>query len=181
MKGTSAPPSTAGRLAGAVLLLMFLVLAGLVFLGIYLAISTPYHFWALFAIGLVSLVFAVGSYFGQALSRQPFAQRALAYGFAAFGFGLLFLTTLLFPYLYGGIISQSLEIGLLILLIIMAIVPVVGAMTGARNRASETYRQQARAQWRESAPPSAFSYAAAQPPATPPPASNGPTPPTRGA
>jgi len=60
MKGTSAPAPASGRFAGAVLLVLFLALAGLIFFGLYLVIQSPYHFWALFTIGLFSLVFAIG-------------------------------------------------------------------------------------------------------------------------
>ena len=181
MMGSSAPEATAGRVAGAVLVVLFLALAALVFVGIFLLVTTPHQFWALFAIGLVALVFAIGAYFAQAFAREPTLMRAVAYGFGAFGFGVLFLTTLLFPFLYSGIISLSLEVDLLILLVLFAIVPVGFALMGARNRASEVRRAEARQQWRASTPPSAFSYAAAQPPAAPPAASDRPGSPPGGA
>lgn len=174
MMGSGATQPTAGRMAAAVLLVLFLAFAALVFVGLFLLVVTPHHFWALFAMGFVALLFGVGAYFAQAFSRTPWAIRALAYGFGAFGFGVLFLSTLLFPFLYTGIISLSLEVDLLILLVVVAMVPVGFALMGARNRASEVRRAEARAEWRASTPPSAFTYAAAQPPASPPPTTPAP-------
>ncbi len=173
MATPSPPSSMPGRFAGFVLLAIFVAIAALVFVGLYLTIQTAHQYWALFAIGLVALLFAVVSYFSQALSREPLYEKALAYGFAAFGFGILFLSTLLFPFLYAGLLSTTVEVELLILLLVLVAVPVAGAMMGSRHRASDVSRAEARATWRSSTPPSALDYPAAQTPASKDP----PTPP----
>lgn len=183
MTVSNAAPA-AGRLAAGALLAIFLVVAALTFFGLYALITTPHQFWALVAIGFFSLLFAVAAYFGQAFAQNAGAARGLAYGFAAFGFGVLFLTVLAFPFLYpaSDLLSLPAQVGLLILLLVLLVVPIVGAMTGANYRRSEAFRATARAQWRQSSPPSAFSYAAAQTPSTPPPAAPaGRSPPSGGA
>ena len=158
--------SVAARLSGIVLVGIFLAISGLIFLGIFLIDDSRFHFVGLFSIGVLALIFSFGAYLAQALSRAPGAQRALAWGFGAFGFGLLFLTVLFFPFFYGreGVISVLVEIVLLVFLLLLLAGAVVGVTWAARSRGGDAHRDAARREWQAHPAPSAFSYAAAQPP-----------------
>ena len=153
---------------------MFLLVAALIFGGIFLLVSGPVHFAALLTIGFLSLVFAGLSYFAQALSRTPTAQRAAAWGFGAFGFSILFLTVGLFPSFYPnlGLLSLLVQFVLLIFLILLLIGAIGLAFWRSRGHAQDEQRQAARQEWSQSAPPSAFSYAAARDPSAGPPSAD---------
>jgi MFS family permease len=167
--------------SGAVLTVLFLVIAALIFAALYVTIPGSQHFYALLAIGIVALFFALGSYLAEAFSRSPTAQRSLAWGFFGMGFAVLFLTVGLGS--TYGIVSLTWTLwGLVILVIALFITVVLIRWRGRAVRATEN-QQIPRAAWRNETPPSAFSYATANSPSVPttapppPPPSNPPSPP----
>jgi len=166
------------RWSGALLTALFLILAVVLFLLFYYAFPGDQHYTALLLIGIVSLLFALGSYLAESFSRDPTYQRSLAWGFFGMGFAVLFLTVGLAPY-YG--ISGATVVGALTGLVILLVVLIVTVfLIGWRVRAVRaTENQQVpRAGWRSESAPSAFSYAAANSPSVPttapPPTTNPP-------
>ena len=168
------------RWSGLVLTVIFLVLAVVLFTAIYLSLPGQQHYWALITIGILSLVFALGSYLLESLSREPMAQRSLAWGFFGMGFAVLFLTVGLAP--TYGLVSTVLALYTIVFLLVVLIVTVaLIAWRGRAVRATEN-QQVARAAWRNEPAPSAFSYGTANSPsvpatAPPPPSPNPPSPP----
>jgi hypothetical protein len=179
---TAAPPARQG-LSAILLTVLFLVAAALLFFGIYISLPSNSHFGALLLIGVLSLVFAGGSYLAESASRDPAAQRSLAWGFLAMGYTTLFLSVGLGPR-YGVESVGWMLLGLLLLVVFLAITIV---LIGWRIRALQMTQHQevARAAWRNETPVSAFSYPAASGPSvpttTPPPAPGGRSPPMGGA
>jgi phosphatidylglycerophosphate synthase len=178
----SAPPK-GGSVSAWVLAGLFLLVAALIFFGIYLVVPGQHHFWALITIGIVSLVFGLFSYVARALSRQGSIQQGFAWGFVAFGLAVMFLSVVAFPVLYpnSSPLSQLGEVVALILLIVVVIVVVVATRWRSRGEQSVEHREEARAAWRGQSPPSAFSYATAQVPGEAAPTETPGTPPTGGA
>jgi hypothetical protein len=161
---------------------LLLVAAALLFVGIYLALPAGQHFDALLWIGALALVFALASYLLGSVSRDPAAQRSVAYGFMGMGFATLFLTVGLGP--TYGVESQLGEIEGLIVLLLLVVVAVAGIAWRARSRVQDQAREAEQAAWRDQASaPSAFSYAAANGPNVPaqvqPPSPPGGAPPPR--
>jgi hypothetical protein len=177
--GNAAPRS--GSVSAGVLAGLFALVAALIFFGIYLVLPAQHHFWALIAIGIVSLFFGLFSYAARSLSRQASIQQGFAWGFAAFGLAVMFLSVLAFPMLYpnDSPLSQIGEVVALILLVLVLVVLVVGSRWRAGGEQSDARRDEARAAWQSRPPPSAFSYATAQNPASAPPTDASATPPTR--
>ena len=169
------------RWSGLVLTVLFLVIAAVLFAAIYLSLPGQQHFWALIAIGILSLIFALGSYLMESLSRQPTAQRSLAWGFFGMGFAVLFLTVGLAP-TYGLMTAVLALYDLVVILVVLVVTVGLIAWRGRAVRATEN-QQVARAAWRNEPAPSAFSYATANAPSVPatapPPSSptNAPPPP----
>lgn len=159
---------------------LLLVIAALVFAGVYLALPGTGHFYALIWIGILALVFAVASYFGSSATRDPSAARLATFGFLGMGFADLVLTITVGP---DNPLSTTAQIAALIVVLVL----LVGVVVMARWRAGELGREQRRDEqrttWEQSPPKSAFEYAAAQT-ATPPPAATSPdasrTPPSGG-
>ena len=158
---------------------LFLVVAVLVFAGIYLSLPGSAHFFALIGIGILSLVFALGSYLMEAMSREPTAQRSLAWGFFGMGFAVLLLTIGLGP-TYGvlGIVAAVWSLAIVVAVLVVAVGLI--AWRGRAVRATEN-QQVSRAEWRQEPAPSAFSYSTANSPSVPstapppsPPAGNSP-------
>ncbi len=161
--------------SGALLTALFLALAVVVFLLLYLSFTTDQHYTALLLIGIVSLLFALGCYLAESLSRTPSYQRSLAWGFFGMGFSVLFLTVGLGPYYNITTTTEALD-GLVVLLIVIIVTVALIAWRVRAVRATEN-QQIPRAGWRNETPPSAFSYAAANSPSVPttaPPASTPP-------
>ena len=159
---------------------LFLVVAALVFAAIYYTIPADHGFWALIAIGIVALVFAVGSYLAESFSRQPTAQRSLAWGFFGMGFAVLLLTIALGP-TYGVLGVVWMLWGLVIVVSVLIVAVALMAWRVRAVRATQN-QQVSRTAWRQEPAPSAFTYGAANSPsvpvtAPPPPASGGPVPP----
>jgi peptidoglycan/LPS O-acetylase OafA/YrhL len=166
--------------SGALLTALFLALAVVVFLLLYLSFTNDQHYTALILIGIVSLIFALGSYLAESLSRSPSYQRSLAWGFFGMGFSVLFLTVGLGPYYNITTTIEALE-GLLVLLVVLIITVALIAWRVRAVRATEN-QQVPRAGWRSETAPSAFSYAAANSPSVPttaPPPSPPPSNPPR--
>ncbi|MGA7476594.1 MAG: hypothetical protein WBW47_05175 [Thermoplasmata archaeon] len=165
--------------SGALLTALFLILAVVLFLLFYEVFTANQHFTALLLIGIVSLLFALGCYLAESLSRNPSYQRSLAWGFFGMGFAVLFLTVGLGQYYLGSGVINTVDqlIGFVVLLIVLI---VTVALIGWRVRAVRaTENQQVpRTEWRNEPAPSAFSYAAANSPSVPttaPPPTTAPT------
>ncbi len=154
---------------------LFLVIAVILFYLVYVALPSNQHFYGLIWIGILSLIFAIGCYLAESISRDPSAQRSLAWAFFGLGFAVLLLTLGLAPS-YGVPLGNWQWIGLLLTFIALAIAI---ALVGWRIRAlqSTQARLAVREQWRERPAPSAFSYAAANSPSVPATAAPPPPPP----
>ncbi len=165
---------------GMLLTALFLILAAIIFLFLYYLFPQNQHYTALIAIGIVALFFALGSYLAEALSRNPSAQRSLAWGFFGMGFAVLFLTVGLGPYYISSITTLDQLEGLIVLMVVLIVTVALIIWRGRAVRATEN-QQIPRERWRAEAAPSAFSYAAANSPSVPttapPPASPPATPP----
>ncbi|MGI0128605.1 MAG: hypothetical protein ACREDE_06050 [Thermoplasmata archaeon] len=167
-----ATPAPRNLWSGLALTAMFLVVAAILFYLVYVALPQGQHFYGLIWIGILALVFALLCYFAEAFSRDPTAQRSLAWGFFGMGFAVLFLSIGLAPS-YGVALGPWQLVG--ILLTVIALGVAVG-LIGWRMRAVQATAQRGamREQWRERPAPSAFTYAAANAPsvpsASPPPA-----------
>ncbi len=155
---------------------LFLVAAVILFLLVYEALPANQHFDALIVIGVLALFLALGSYLAESFSREPTAQRSLAWGFFGMGFAVLFLTVGLGP-TYGVLNVTGQLFGLLILVVALIVAVVFIGWRGRALRATEN-EEVSRAAWRQETPPNAFTYAAANSPSVPttapPPASNDP-------
>jgi hypothetical protein len=164
---TPTSPKTAGttKWSGLVLTAIFLVVAALLFFLIYISFPTDQHFGGLLWIGIIALILAIVSYLAESFSRDPAAQRSLAWGFFGMGFAVLFLTIGLAPS-YGISLGVWQFVGLLLTAIALG---VSVALIGWRLRALQrtTARETVRDQWRDRPAPSAFSYAAANSPSVP--------------
>jgi MFS family permease len=176
---TGAPALTPVRekWSGWLLTGLFLVAAALLFLLIYVALPAQQHYGALLLIGVVALVFSLGSYLAESFSRDPAAQRSLAWGFFGLGFAVLFLTIGLGPS-YGLLSTTWMLLGLLLTVIALIVAVALIAWRGRAVRRTAN-RELPRQAWRNEPAPSAFSYAAANSPSVPeaaPPAENRPPP-----
>jgi hypothetical protein len=162
--------------SGVVLTALFLVVAVILFFLVYISLPANQHFDGLLWIGILSLIFAIGCYLAESVSRDPSAQRSLAWAFFGLGFAVLFLTLGLAPS-YGVSLGLWQLIGLLLTTIALAVA--IG-LVAWRIRALQATRVQesVREQWRERPAPSAFSYAAANSPAVPATAAPPPPPPS---
>jgi apolipoprotein N-acyltransferase len=173
-----------GKWSALVLTALFLAVAIILFVLIYLAFPANQHFTALITIGILSLVFAVLCYLAESLSRDPVSQRSLAWGFFGMGFTVLLLSIGLGP--YYNVLSPVAQLYGLLFTILALIVAL--ALIGWRIRAVRATEnlEVARGSWRNEPTPSAFSYAAAQSPSVPgtaqppsTPGSSNPPPPGR--
>ena len=162
--------------------MLFLVVAAILFAAIYLSLPGQQHFWALITIGILAIVFALGSYLMESLSREPTAQRSLAWGFFGMGFAVLLLSVGLAP--TYGLMTVSLALfDLVVVLVVLIVAVALIAWRGRAVRATEN-QQVSRGTWRNEPAPSAFSYATANAPsvpttAPPPPTPNPPSSPPR--
>jgi hypothetical protein len=164
--------------SGLLLTAIFLAIAVLLFVGIYLAFTANSHYFALIIIGVLALVLGGVSFLAEAFSREPSAQRSLAWGFFGMGFAVLFLSLGLGP-TYGVISTLDSIIGLVLVLVLLFVAVAFVRWRGRSTRATENQQIPRRA-WRSEPAPSAFSYAAANSPSVPstaPPPSNAPSSP----
>lgn len=165
---TSNPPprsTSVSQWSALVLGVLLAVAAGLIFTTIYVALPIFHHYWALIAIGILSLFFAFGSYLSEAFSRRPVAQRSLAWGFFGMGFAVLIVTILLGP-MYGAL-SLLGELVSLLVVILALIVAVVFIGWRMRSQAATEERLARRAAWQSSTPASALDYPSANAPTVP--------------
>jgi uncharacterized membrane protein len=161
----STPHRSLGGISGWIVAGLLLVTAVIVFLSVYLAFPQAGHFYGLLGVGILALFLALGSYFAQALSREPVAQRALGWGFFGMGFGVLFLTIALGP--TYGVLSPIAQLFSL-LVVLVALIAAVGLISWRIRALRRTaQREVARRTWQGEAAPSAFSYATAQAPDVP--------------
>ncbi len=176
MSTSATPTPVSGKIAGGIVGAILLIIGILLFVGIYLVVSS--HFYALLTIGILAVVIALVAYLAESISRQPSIQRAAAWGFYGMGFAVLVLTIGLNP---GSTLTAGWQItGLIIVLVFLAI-SVAGVGWRFRSAASEQGRQIERTNWQSRPPPSAFSYTAGGPtnsPTSPPSPAQG-TPPNR--
>lgn len=156
---------------------LFLAAAVLLFALIYVGLPQNQHYGALLLIGVVALFLALGSYLAESFSRQPTAQRSLAWGFFGLGFAVLFLSIGLGPY-YGLLSTFYMLLGLLLTVVVLIVSVALIAWRGRAVR-STANREIPRQAWRNEPAPSAFSYAAANSPNVPEaaPAPGSPKPP----
>ena len=178
---TTMPPvgrSSVGGWGAWVLAAIFLVIAVLIFAALYLLYPASNHWYALIGIGVIALVFSLGSYLAEAASRGPTIQRSLAWGFFGMGFAVLLITTAIGP-MYSVLSVAGALIGLVVIL--AALFVTVGLMMWrVRSVARTAAREQPREAWREEPPKSALSYSTATSPSVPmvtpppPPAQNTP-------
>jgi hypothetical protein len=157
MSNVPSPPQS--RILGGAILAIFLVVAGLLFAGVYLGLPLNGHFYALIAIGILSLVLALGAYLAQAVAPDPMLPRALAWGFAGLGFALLAGTILTNP---TGVLTQIWQVVALVLILGFLGLTLVGGYWRYRTTAVDAVRLERREGWRASEPRSALDYAAAQ-------------------
>jgi apolipoprotein N-acyltransferase len=162
---TPSAPAPRARWSGIALTGMFLVVGAILFYLVYLAFPQGQHFYGLIWIGILALILAILCYLAESFSRDPSAQRSLAWGFFGMGFAVLFLTVGLAPS-YGVSLGVWQLVGILFLVIALG---VSIALIGWRLRALDTTarRETVREKWREQPAPSAFSYAAANSPSVP--------------
>lgn len=177
-------PASRARWNGWLLTGLFLIVAALVFLLCYLSFPANSHYLGLILIGVFALLFALGCYLAESFSRQPTAQRSLAWGFFGMGFAVLLLSIGLGP-TYGAISTIASIEGLIVVIVVLI---VAVALIGWRLRAVQATENQQipREAWRKEPAPSAFSYAAANSPSVPstapasaPPSSTSPSDPPR--
>jgi hypothetical protein len=170
-----------GRYSAIVLTVVFLALAVLIFVALYFTLPDNEHYGALLLIGVLSLVFALCSYLAEAFSRDPAAQRSLAWGFFGMGFTVLYLTVILGPFYINGILTPIEQLTTVIVLTVVLAVSIVGVVWRMRAVRATENEMVSRAAWRNEPAPSALSYGAANSPSVPkvtaPPPSAPPAPP----
>jgi peptidoglycan/LPS O-acetylase OafA/YrhL len=160
-------------IAAALIAGIFVIIAALLFIGIYFALPEHNHFDALLWIGSLSLVFCVGAYFSQAVSRDALVQRSLAWGFLGLGFAVLFLTVGLAPNSEWSPMARL--DGLIVLFLLLA--GAAGAVAWRlRGMNEEEQRARARREWSRRPTLSAFNYAFPGTPAPPVPEAAGSPP-----
>jgi hypothetical protein len=172
-----------GHYSGWLLTALFLGLAVLIFVALYLVFPADQHYSALILIGVLCLIFAFVSYLAEALSRDPTAQRSLAWGFFGMGFSVLYLTIILGPFYISGILSPIAQLFDIIVLTVILAIAVVGIVWRMRAVRATQNQMVSRGSWQREPAPSAFSYAAAKSPSVPevaPPPSAPPASPPRG-
>jgi hypothetical protein len=178
---TGSAPTARQGISAAVLGALFVVVAALVFYAVYIAFPANSHFGALLIIGVLALFFALGCYLSESFSRDPTAQRSLAWGFLGMGFATLFLSVGLGPS-YGVESTLGMLEGLIVLVILLMIVLAL-LVWRSRTLGAESHREVARQAWDAQPPVSAFSYGAANAPSAPttsPPPSPPSSPPSGG-
>jgi MFS family permease len=171
-----------GTTSSALLTGLFLGLAVLLFALIYLIFPANQHYGALLTIGVLSIVFALASYLAESLSREPSAQRSLAWGFFGMGFTVLYLSVgLAVFYSVSGVSVLGAFIGIIVITVFL-VIAVVGIIWRIRAVRATQNQMVSRASWQREPAPSAFSYGAANSPSVPtvaPPPSTPPANPPR--
>ncbi len=144
---------------------ILVVVAALIMVLVYTTVSGPYHVAALLWIGVIALLFALVAYIARSL-RASFTTASLwSWGFAAFGFAVLFGTLGVNP--HGTLSSADQILGLILTLVTLAIV-VAGTGWQARAKAATAQRETERTAWASKPAVSALDYPAAAGPTSPP-------------
>ncbi|HEV8049181.1 MAG TPA: hypothetical protein VGP88_01150, partial [Thermoplasmata archaeon] len=138
---------------------IFVVVAALLFLAVFLVLPGNQHFYALITIGILSLVFALGAYLAQAAVPDGLIARSLSWGFAGLGFFLLLGTVVTNPASTLGVLGQILAIVIVLLFLAAAL---AGAYWRSWTVASTKARVEQRAVFQSQPPRSALDYSAAQ-------------------
>ncbi|MCI4358902.1 MAG: hypothetical protein L3J95_00515 [Thermoplasmata archaeon] len=154
-----ATPAAPSLLRGA-LAIVLAAIAAIVFLLVYLGLPGNDHVGALLSIGVLSLVFALVTYFGQSLSSSAGPIEAVSWGFTGLGFGLLLLTLGFAPASTMSFTGRLL--GFLVVLIGLALVIVIAGWRW-RGRALDTARAAEHTAWTRRPPTNALDYPAAGP------------------
>jgi hypothetical protein len=171
-----------GTTSSLLLTALFLGLAVLLFVLIYISFPDNEHYLALLIIGILSVVFALCSYLAESLSREPATQRSLAWGFFGMGFTVLYLSVGLAPF-YGvnAVTATTAFVGIIVITVFL-VIAVVGIVWRTRAVRATQNQMVSRTSWRQEPAPSAFSYGAANSPSVPtvaPPPTSPPSPPPR--
>ena len=153
------------RWSGLLLSVLFVAAAVILFALIYVGLPAHQHYGALLLIGVIALFLSLGCYLAESFSREPTAQRSLAWGFFGLGFAVLFLSIGLGPY-YGLVSTTYMLFGLLVTIIALIVAVAMIAWRGRALRATAN-REVPRTAWRNEPAPNAFSYAAANSPSVP--------------
>jgi hypothetical protein len=140
----------------------FLAVIVLLFALVYVAVRPIFN--ALIDMGVIALVLALVAYLFQSFSRDPIVQRSLGWGLGAMGFVLLLFTIWLEP--ASPALSLTVQIASTLVVAVVFLGAAVLAVWRTRSVSSTQRREEHRAQWDRSAPPSAFEYAAAHAPGT---------------
>ncbi|MFI5415421.1 MAG: hypothetical protein ACHQ16_07190, partial [Candidatus Lutacidiplasmatales archaeon] len=126
---------------------------------ILLAVPQNNHFFSLLAVGILCLVFSLGTYIAQAAVPNPGLVRALSWGFGGAGFTVLF-GTILFD--SGGILFFLEQLVAVIVVAVFLLIALGGAYWRHRALALTAVRMEQRAAWQSQPPRSALDYPAAQ-------------------
>lgn len=157
--------------------MLFIVIGALFLGGLYLLLRSQ-PFWALFWVGIISLVFALAAYLAGALTPNPRFQRALGAAYYGLGFVLLYADIGVNP---STTLSSAWQLIALALVTLALASTVIAIGWRLRSLAQPPREAQAREAWRQQGgSPSAFSYTTAHSPSNPttmPPASSTQTPP----
>lgn len=150
----------AGILAG-----LLLVVAGLLFAAVYYVLPSEHHYGALLGIGVLALFFSLGSYLAESLSRNPVAQRSLAWGFFGMGFSMLLITIAL-GRTYGALTVLWQLVGLL-LTVVALVLSLAFIIWRMRATVATARRLSVRASVQRQQAASALDYPAAKDPSVP--------------
>ncbi|MCI4367246.1 MAG: hypothetical protein L3K08_05805 [Thermoplasmata archaeon] len=150
------------KIASAILAVAFLAVVVLLFVFVYLAVKPVFN--ALIDMGVIALVLALLAYFFQSFSRDPIVQRSLGWGFGAMGFVILIFTIWLEP--ASPALSATTQVAATMVIAVAFLIAAVFTVWRTRSLTTTQKREEHRAQWDQSRPPSAFEYAAARAPGT---------------
>jgi hypothetical protein len=156
---TTTPRPTRSLALALAVVAIFVVVAALLFLAVFLVLPGNQHFYALITIGILSLVFALGAYLAQAAVPDGLIARSLSWGFAGLGFFLLLGTVVTNPASTLGVLGQILAIVIVLLFLAAAL---AGAYWRSWTVASTKARVEQRAVFQSQPPRSALDYSAAQ-------------------
>jgi hypothetical protein len=155
------PPTGAAAGLRAALGLIFLAIAALIMILIYVGLPGNDHVTALLGMGVVALVFALIAYFASSLSPTSLTGNLPWWGLSGLGFALLFLTLAFAPDAnIGGFGNRIL--GLILTLLALAVV-VASAYWMRMSKAGVAKAEQARAEWAAKPPANALDYPQAAP------------------
>jgi hypothetical protein len=156
------PPTGPATGLRAALGLIFLAIAALIMILIYVSFPANDHVTALLGMGVVALVFALIAYFASSLSPTSLTGNLSWWGLAGLGFALIVLTLGFAPDAdIGGFGNRILGF----ILTLLALAAVVASAYWMRvSKAGVAKESQARAEWAAKPPANALDYPQAAPP-----------------